>query len=119
MNRIGNLTRLIYTLLYMITIHTYIQRTYITDTVTCTVHFRLLPGHLGVVAGTLRGSLSPVRHGSVGVHLRDSVLYVRVLLLHAVLSYKLQCSTSHEAFFMGNGQKRVYPVIFRPNQDNA
>ena len=44
-NRNGNLARLIYTLLYIMTIHTY------TNNVTCTLYFRLLSGHLGVVAG--------------------------------------------------------------------
>ena len=48
MNRIGNLTRLICTLLYVITTHAYVY------TVACTLNSRLLSGHLEVVAGTLR-----------------------------------------------------------------
>ena len=55
MNRIGNLTRLICTLLYVMATHACI---YI---VACTLNSRLLSGHLGVVAVTLRGSLFPVR----------------------------------------------------------
>ena len=38
-------------------------------TVACTLNSRLLSGHLGVVAGTLRGVLFPVCYGSVGVQL--------------------------------------------------
>ena len=63
MNRIGNLTRLICTLLYVMTTHAYVY------TVACTLNSRLLSGHLGVVAGTLRGFLFPVCYGSVGVQL--------------------------------------------------
>ena len=60
MSRIGNLTRLICTLLYVMTTHAYVY------TVACTLNSCLLVGHLGVVAGTLRGFLFPVRYGSVG-----------------------------------------------------
>ena len=35
-------------------------------TVTYTLYSRLLSEHLGVVAGMLRGSIFPVRYGSVG-----------------------------------------------------
>ena len=60
-NRIGYFTRLICTLLYVMTIHAYIL------TVACTLNSRLLSRDLGVVAGTLRGSFFPVHYGSVGV----------------------------------------------------
>ena len=63
MNRIGNFTRLNCTLLYVMTTHAYIY------TVACTLHSCLLSGHLGVVAGTLRGFIFPVRYGSVSVQL--------------------------------------------------
>ena len=64
MNRIGNFTRLICTLLcVMTTHHAYIY------TLACTLNSRLLPGHLEVVAGTLRGFPFPVRYGSVGMQL--------------------------------------------------
>ena len=59
---IGNFTRLICTLLYVMTTHAYIY------TVACNFNSRLLSGHLGVVVGTLRGFFPPVRYGSVGVH---------------------------------------------------
>ena len=60
--RIGNfITRLICTLLYVMTTNAYIC------TVACTLNPRLLSGHHGVVAGTLRGFFFPVRYGSVGV----------------------------------------------------
>ena len=42
---------------------------YVFCTVACTLNSRLLSGHLGVVAGTLRGYFLPVRYGSVGVQL--------------------------------------------------
>ena len=64
MDRIGNLTRLICTLLYVMTTHAYVY-----TVVACTLNSRLLSGHLGVVAGTLRGFLFPVCCGSVGVQL--------------------------------------------------
>ena len=48
MTRIGNLTQLTCTLLYMMTTQAYVY------TVACTLNSRLLSGHLGVVAGTLR-----------------------------------------------------------------
>ena len=38
-------------------------------TVGCTLNSRLLSGHLGFVAGALRGSLFPVCYGLVGVQL--------------------------------------------------
>ena len=53
MNRIGNLTQLICTLLYVMTTHAYVY------TVACTHNSRLLSGRLGVVAGTLRGYIFP------------------------------------------------------------
>ena len=62
MNRIGNfITRLICTLLYVMTTKAYVC------TVACTLNPRLLSGHLEVVAGTLQGFIFPVRYGSVGV----------------------------------------------------
>ena len=64
MNRIGNLTQSICTLLYVMTTHAYYV--YIVE---CTLNSRLLSGHLGVVAGTLRVFIFPVRYGSVGVQL--------------------------------------------------
>ena len=64
-NRIGNLTQVIYALLYVMTTHAYVYYT-----VACILNSRLLSGHLGVVAGTLRGYILPVRYGSVGVRLR-------------------------------------------------
>ena len=63
MDRIGNLTRLICTLLYVMTTHAYVY------TVACTLNSRLLSGHLRVVAGTLRGFPFPVFYGSEGVQL--------------------------------------------------
>ena len=63
MDRIGNLTRLTYTLLYVMTTHAYVY------TVACTLNSRLLSGHLGVVAGTLRGFRFSICYGSVGVQL--------------------------------------------------
>ena len=63
MDRIGNLTRLTCTLLYVMTTHAYVY------TVACTLNSRLLSGHLGVVAGTLRGFRFPICYGSVGVQL--------------------------------------------------
>ena len=38
-------------------------------TVVCTLNSLLLSGHLGVIAGTLRRFIFPVRYGSVGVQL--------------------------------------------------
>ena len=63
MARVGKLTRLICTQLFVMTTHAYIY------TVGCTLNSRLLSGYLGFVAGTLRGSLFPVCYGSVGVQL--------------------------------------------------
>ena len=63
MDTIGNLTRLICTLLYVMTTHAYVY------TVACTLNSRLLSGHLGVISDTLRGFLSPVCYGSVGAQL--------------------------------------------------
>ena len=76
MDRIGNLTRLICTLLYVMTTHAYVY------TVACTLNSRLLSGHLGVVAGTLQGFIFPVCSMVRWVcNSRDSVLCARVLLL--------------------------------------
>ena len=72
-NRIGNLTQLICTLLYVMTTHTCIRILY------CRVYPQL-PPVIGApwglkknlnafVAGTLRGYFLPVRYGSVGVQL--------------------------------------------------
>ena len=72
-NRIGNLTQLICTLLYVMTTHTCIHILY------CRVYPQL-PPVIGApwglkknlnafVAGTLRGYFLPVRYGSVGVQL--------------------------------------------------
>ena len=72
-NRIGNLTQLICTLLYAMTTHTCIRILY------CRVYPQL-PPVIGApwglkknlnafVAGTLRGYFLPVRYGSVGVQL--------------------------------------------------
>ena len=72
-NRIGNLTQLICTLLYVMTTHTFIRILY------CRVYPQL-PPVIGApwglkknlnafVAGTLRGYFLPVRYGSVGVQL--------------------------------------------------
>ena len=63
MDRIGNLTRLTCTLLYVMATHAYVY------TVACTLNSRLLSGHLGAVAGTLRGFRFPICYGSVGVQL--------------------------------------------------
>ena len=62
-NRIGNLTQLICTLLYAMTTHAYVY------TVACILNSSLLSRHLWFVAGTLRGHIFPVRYGSVGVQL--------------------------------------------------
>ena len=78
MDRIGNLTRLICTLLYGMTTHAYVY------TVACTLNFRLLSGNLGVVAGTLRGFLFPSAMVRWVCNSRDSVLCARVLLLQNV-----------------------------------
>ena len=67
MNRIGDLTQLICTLLlYVMITYAYLLRIYCRA---CTLNSRLLSGHLGVVAGTLRGYIFPDRYGSVGVQL--------------------------------------------------
>ena len=63
MDRIVNLTRFICTFLYVMATHAYVY------TVACTLNSRLLSGHLGVVAGTLREFRFPVCYGSVGVKL--------------------------------------------------
>ena len=64
MGRIGNLSRLTCTLLlYVMTTHAYVY------TIACTLNSRLLSGHFGVVAGTLRGFRFPICYGSVGVQL--------------------------------------------------
>ena len=62
MNRIGNLP----VDLYSTICH---DNTYIYSVVACTLNSRLLSGHLGVIAGTLRGFIFPVRYGSVSVQL--------------------------------------------------
>ena len=74
MNRIGNLTRLICTLLYVMTVHAYVY-----TVVACTLNSRLLSGHL--VVGTIREFIFPVRYGSWVCNSRDSVLCARVLVL--------------------------------------
>ena len=51
-------------LLYVMTTHAYIY-----TVVACTLNSRLLSRHLGVVVGTLQGSLFSVRYGSVSVKL--------------------------------------------------
>ena len=75
----------------------------------CTLNYRLLSGNLGVVAGTLRGFLFPVRYGSVGVQLtRLRALYQGTLTSECVfkilnaLSYKLlvKYSNPREFFFL-------------------
>ena len=55
---------MICTLLYVMTTDAYVYYT-----VACTLNSRLLSGHLGVVAGRLRGYILPVCYGSVGVQL--------------------------------------------------
>ena len=111
MNRIGNLTRLICTLLYVMTTHAYIY------TVACTLNSRLLSGHLGVVAGTLLGFLFYVRYGSVGVQLtRLRALCQGALISECVgkiwtqKSYKLlvQCSNPRGYFFLFACLKRCF-----------
>ena len=101
MNRIGNLTQLICTLLCVMTTYAYIY------TVACTLNSRLLSGHLGLVAGTLRGYIFPVRYGSVGVQLTRLRALCRGTITSNVfgkirtqLSYKLlvQCSNPRELF---------------------
>ena len=62
MNRIGNLPVDLYSAICD-------DNTYIYTVVACTLNSRLLSGHLGVIAGTLRGFLFPVHYGSVGVQL--------------------------------------------------
>ena len=103
MNRIGNLTRLICTLLYVMTTHAYMLYT-----VACTLNSRLLSGHLGVVAGTLRGLIFPVHYGSVGVQLtRLRALcqgtYFRMYLekseRNCLTSYLLYNAAIHAFFF--------------------
>ena len=64
MDRIGKLARLICTQMFVMTTHAY--NIY---TVGCTLNSRLLSGHLGFVAGALRGSLFPVCYVSVGMQL--------------------------------------------------
>ena len=78
MNKIGSLTRLICTLLYVMTTHAYVY------TVAYTLNSRLLSGHLGVVAGTLRAFISPSAMVGWVCHSRDSVLCARILLLQNV-----------------------------------
>ena len=89
--RIGNfITRLVCTLLYVMTTNAYIC------TVACTLNPRLLSGHLGVVAGTLRGFFSPSAMVRWVCNSRDSVLCARVLLLQNVLrKSERNCFTSY------------------------
>ena len=78
MNRIGNLTQLICTLLCVMTTHAYVH------TVACTLNSRLFSGHLGVVVGTLRGYMFPVSMVRWVCNSRDFVLCAGVLLLQNV-----------------------------------
>ena len=91
MNRISNLTRLVCTLLYVMTTYAYIYIYIIIYIyiycVECTLNSRLLSGHLGLVAGTLRGSLFPVRYVLVGVQLTR---------LRALCSYFTTCLEKSE-----------------------
>ena len=77
MNRIGNFTRLICTLLYVMTTHAFIYA------VACTLNFRLLSGHLGVAA-RFGDFFSPSAMVRWVCSSRDSVLCARVLLLQNV-----------------------------------
>ena len=61
-----------------------------TDFVPRTLNFRLVPEHLGVAAGPLRGSLSPSAMAHCVRTSLDSELCARALLLHAVC-----CLTSY------------------------
>ena len=88
-SRIGNHTRLIHTLLYVMTIHTYIHTLlYVTTTTTtttvvpCTLNSRLLSGHLGVI--TVGDLFSPSVMIRWVCNSRDPVLCARVLLLRNV-----------------------------------
>ena len=88
MDRIGNLTRLICTLLYVMTTHAYVY------TVACTLNSRLLSGHLGVVAGT--GFIFPVCYGSMGVQLtRLRALYQGTLTSECVRKSERNCLTTY------------------------
>ena len=78
MNRIGNLTQLICTLLYVMATHAYV---YI---VACTLNSRLLSGHVGVVAARFEDIFSPSAMVRWVCNSRDSVLCARVLLLQNV-----------------------------------
>ena len=103
-SRIGNLTRLIHTLLYVMTIHTYIHNIH------CTVYPKL-PHVIGAPRGCC-GHASGISlprppwftgcapHG-------DSVLYARALLLHAVLSCKLHFSNHRELFCLSCLKKNL------------
>ena len=111
-NRIGNLTQLICTLLYVMTTHTCIRILY------CRVYPQL-PPVIGApwglkknlnafVAGTLRGYFLPVRYGSVGVQLtRLRALYQGTLTsgcvwknLNTSYLYNGQWSNPREFFFI-------------------
>ena len=71
---------------------------HIIDTVPCILNFRLFSGHLGVVAGTLRESISRFAMVRSLFISRDSMLCVRAVLLYAMFSYKLHCSNLREFF---------------------
>ena len=110
MNRIGNLTRLICTLLYVVTTHAYYVYT-----LAYTLNSRLLSGHFGVVAGTLRGFLFPVRYGSVGVQLtplralcQDTLAseYILKNLNATVLQVTFTMQQSSRVFFLSACLKR-------------
>ena len=106
-NRIGNLTQLICTLLYVMTTHTCIRILY------CRVYPQL-PPVIGApwglkknlnafVAGTLRGYFLPVRYGSVGVQLACSVpgySYFRMYLEKSEHKLLVQCSNPREFCFI-------------------
>ena len=65
-------------------------------TVACTLNSRLLSRYLGVVAGTLRGFLSPSAMVRSVCNSRDSVLCARVLLLQNCLEKsERNCLTSY------------------------
>ena len=99
-NRIGNLTQLICTLLYVMTTHTCIRILY------CRVYPQL-PPVIGApwglkknlnafVAGTLRGYFLPVRYGSVGVQLTR------------LRAFRLSLSTRNKKKRMITSKKHAY-----------
>ena len=118
-NRIGNLTQLICTLLYVMTTHTCIRILY------CRVYPQL-PPVIGApwglkknlnafVAGTLRGYFLPVRYGSVGVQLtRLRALYQGTLTSGCVwknlnTSYLYNAAIRASFFFI-----RVFKGVLSP-----